>query len=488
MKKKNIIRVLSLYILFAISGNSYSQYKISFSIPDFPDDTLLFGHYFNESIMLKDSFFLDNNGYAEIKGEESLLPGMYTVYFPNQMRFDLMVDKDQEFSVSTDTTDLMRSTVIKDSKDNELFYSYLKYLEKRRKESQSIQNRVQNPVNASDSAKAREELKVINTEVEEFVESIIEKGEGSFLSAFLLSMKEIKVPDAPKDAQGNVIDKNFQSKYYKEHYFDYFDISDVRLLRTPVYERKIMNYLERWIYPVPDSIYKEVDILIEKSRSDTLLFKYMLTTIFNHYAKSKYVGMDAVYAYIAEKYYIPEAHWSSPDFISQLKERVAKINPLIIGKTGPDIKLVSVSDDHFMYAAEDTAARRNPYVGDFFQLHEVKAKFIILYFWEADCGHCKTTIPVLYELYEKMKDKGLQVIAVSMLGGIEGKEKWVNFINEHGLYGWINAWNPYDFSYKEAYDVASSNILYLLDENKEIIAKKIAPEQVEDLIKRKSEE
>ncbi len=485
--KRAIYHFTLVIFLIALSKPAISQYKINFTIPNFPNDTLLFGHYFNESIMLQDTFFTNASGKASVTGDNTLPFGMYTIYLPNQARFDLLIDTDQEFSVKTDTTNILKSTHINGSSENVQFYEYLSYLDIKRKESQEKQDRIRNPLSKTDSIKAREEMIQVNEDVNNFVEKLIEDNEGSFLSAFLLSMKEIKVPEAPKDENGEVIDKSFQSRYYKQHYFEYFDISDVRLLRTPVYERKITTYLDRWVYPQPDSIYKEVDMLIEESRSDTLLFKYMLTTLFNYYAKSKYVGMDAVYAYIGEKYYIPEASWSSPEFIEKLRERVEKINPLVIGKQGPDIQLRRVSDDEFMMAETDTTILRNPHVGVFFNLYDVKAKFTILYFWEADCGHCKKTIPILHEMHHRMKDKGLEVIAVSMLGGIEGKEKWTKFINENGLYGWINAWNPYDFSYKDAYDVGSSNILYLFDENKKILAKKIAPEQAEEIINRELE-
>ena len=198
--------------------------------------------------------------------------------------------------------------------------------------------------------------------------------------------------------------------------------------------------------------------------------------------------MDAVYAYIAENYYIPEATWSDEDFIEKLKERVKKIDPLVIGKKAPDIRLVQVPDDHFLAAAEDTAMKRNPYVGDFFNLSSINAKFLIVYFWEADCGHCQKAIPILYQVYQKLKDQGLQVVAVHMLGGVEGKEKWVDFVTSNGLYGWINAWNPYDFSYRDAFDVNSSNIIYLLDQDKKIIAKRIGPEQAETIIEEKIKE
>lgn len=485
MKPVKAILILLFSVVYL--SDTYSQYRISLSIPPFKNDTLLFGHYFSESLVLKDTFYTDNEGKAMIRGEEDLPEGMYTIFFPNKNRFDLLVDKDQQFSVTTDTVNILASTKISGSKDNEIFYNYLAFLDQKRKESSQLQIRVITPLSEQDSMVAKDRLDAINQEVKDYVNGIIESNPDLFVSKFLYSMKEIEVPEPPRDENGSLTDSSFQVKYYKQHFFDYFDLADLRLLRTPLYERKLKTYLDKWIYPVPDSIYREVDWLIEKSRSDTLLFKYMLTTLFNYYATSKYVGMDGVYAYIAENYYIPEATWSSPEFIEKLKERVEKISPLTIGKISPDVQLVKVGDDHFMAAEQDTSLKRNPYVGDFFSLHDIKADYIILYFWEADCGHCQTTIPVLYELWQKMKKEDIyvEVVAVSMLGGIEGKEQWVDFVNEHKLYGWVNAWNPYDFSYKDAYDVSSSNILFLLDKDDKIIAKRISPEQAENLIERK---
>jgi len=155
---------------------------------------------------------------------------------------------------------------------------------------------------------------------------------------------------------------------------------------------------------------------------------------------------------------------------------------LIVGNTAPDIKLVKIPDSHFMVAAQDTAIKRNPYVGDFFNLREIEANYLLLYFWESDCGHCQKSLPELHAIFERLKSKGVQVIAVHMLSGVPGKEKWVDFITTNQIYGWINAWNPYDFSYRDIYDINSSNILYLFDKDKKILAKHISPEQAEQII------
>jgi hypothetical protein len=42
--------------------------------------------------------------------------------------------------------------------------------------------------------------------------------------------------------------------------------------------------------------------------------------------------------------------------------------------------------------------------------------------------------------------------------------------------------NPYSYDFKLKYDVLSTPQIFILDENKKIIAKKIGPEQVEEIL------
>src|SRR4030043_1771980 len=134
-------------------------------------------------------------------------------------------------------------------------------------------------------------------------------------------------------------------------------------------------------------------------------------------------------------------------------------------------------------AQNDTVLKKFPHVGKHFKISEVEAEFLVLVFWEADCGHCKTAIPNLYEIYEnKLKETGVKVLSVSTLFGEEGKVKWIDFINSHKLYAWMNAWNPYSYDFKVQYDVMTTPQIFILDRDKKIIAKKIAAEQIEDII------
>jgi thiol-disulfide isomerase/thioredoxin len=479
MKK---ILLLFSFLVIAFSFTFSQGYKIQIRLKDFPNDTVILGHRFNASFVPKDTTVLDQQGNGIFNGKETLPQGMYLVYLPNKSFFDLLISDDQEFFVENDTLDFVNHIVIKGSEENTSFYNYQKYLQKQSRRAKEIQDKIKATANTDESEALKKELTKLNDEVMNYINQVIAENQGTFFGKFVLALQEVTVPDPPKDENGNIIDSNFQYRYYKNHYWDNFDLSDVRLLRTPFYEQKVMTYIERVVYQIPDSLIREVDMLIEKSRTDPQLFRYMLITLFNYYAKSQIMGMDAVYIHLAEKYYISEASWSDKEFIDKLKERVEKSKPTLIGQTARDIQLVNLPGDHFIAAADNEELKKNPYLGTFFNLYDVKAEYIILYFWESDCGHCKTYTPELYQVYQRLKAKNVKVVAVNLLGGEEGKVKWINFVNEHGLYDWINCWNPYDFEFKKVYDIVTTPAMFVLDSEKKILAKRITPEQAEQII------
>jgi len=468
---------------YASPKESGEGYLIQFRIKAFKNDTVILGQRFNQSYIRKDTAILDGSGNGVFKGKEPLPQGMYLVYLPDNKFFDIILGEDQHFSFENDTSNLLANMKVSGSVENEVFYEYQNYLSNKREEALTLQEKLKNAKNPSDSVSYKNQLNTLNDEVQKYIDKTIEDNKGTFLSVFLRALQDVEVPESPRDENGKITDSMFQYHYYKAHYFDNFDVSDVRLLRTPIYENKIMTYIDKVVIQIPDSLIKEADWLIEKSRSDPQLFRYMLITLFNHFAQSQIMGMDALYVHIAEKYYIPEATWSDQEFITKLKDRVAKLKPILLGQVAPDIQLVRVSDDHMIQTIDNEELKKNPYVGEFFQLHDVKAPYLILYFWESDCGHCKKQTPELYEVYKRLKNRGVEVVAVHILGGEEGKVKWINAVNEKGYYDWINAWNPYDFSYKTIYDVSATPALFVLDQNKKIVAKHIAPEQAEQIIK-----
>ena len=55
-------------------------------------------------------------------------------------------------------------------------------------------------------------------------------------------------------------------------------------------------------------------------------------------------------------------------------------------------------------------------------------------------------------------------------------------MNENQLFGWINCWSPYSNDFRTLYNLQSYPQLFVLDREKNIIAKRVTPEQAEGII------
>jgi thiol-disulfide isomerase/thioredoxin len=480
MNKINSTILTSILIICGL--NAQKGYEIKVKVNGIKDTTLILGHHLANSMYPDDTIRVDKNGKGIFKGKKVLPQGMYFIYLPTKKSFEIIVGENQVFSVENDTSNLFKKIEFSGSKENQIFYDYQYFLSDKRAEVTKLQAEKKIAKTDDEKNKVVEKMKSIDTDVRTYRNKLVNENVNSFVSKFIKATQDIDIPDAPKDISGRIIDSLYQIRYYRNHYLDNFDISDERMLRSPIYEEKILTYIDKVIPQIPDTIKKEVDKLILKSRTSELLFHYMLGTLFNHYIKSEIMGFDDVTVYIADKYWVKEAIWADTTSIKKIKEYIKKTTPLLLGKVAPDPQLVFVPTEHFIAASDSLPLKKNPYVGSFFHPSDIKKDYTILIFWEADCGHCKIKVPKLYEIYKKIRDKGVEIIAISELFGEEGKVKWVNFVNEHKLYDWINAWNPYDYQFKELFDIKSAPQIFILDKNKKIIAKNISPEQCEEVI------
>lgn len=482
----NEIKYLSLLLLILVPFQLDAQkgHTIKVKFPQLANKSVILAHYLGKEGYPDDTVSLDNKGMAIFKGSNPLPAGIYFLLLPSRVPIDFLVGEEQSFGIEADTTNLLESQIIKGSKETSAFLEFQRYGAKMQQATKQLNLRYKNAsVAGKDSI--RKESESLTQKEKEFKEKLL-KGfsPNSFLAVLLKSFEDVNVPDFPRDASGKVTDSTFRFRYYKEHYFDNYDYTDVRLLRTPLYDQKIRDYLEKMVVPDFDSIKLEVDRFLDKTKTNNEIFRYLLSTLYNYYGQKEYeiVGMDGVWVYIAEKYYIPYATWASKGFIENVKKDVSKLKPTLIGQKAPNVTLVELPSDHFMVARTDTALKINPFLGNSLNIDQIKAKLLVLVFWEADCGHCQKAMPIIYETYQKLKDKGIVVLAVHAISSVPGKRKWIDYINEHEMYDWINAWSPYSNDYRELYNLQSFPSIFLLDEDKRIVSKHIGAEHLEQVI------
>lgn len=96
-------------------------------------------------------------------------------------------------------------------------------------------------------------------------------------------------------------------------------------------------------------------------------------------------------------------------------------------------------------------------------LSDFKGKYVLLDFWASWCGPCRNEIPNVKKAYEKYKDKGFEVIGVSL---DDKKDKWLKALEEEQT-TWVNVHAVGGFKNKVATDYNIHGIPYILLIDKE---------------------
>src|SRR6056297_648759 len=214
------------FILTFVTGTLLAQgYEIQIKAPDFAGKEVILAEYFTNRMVPKDTAQISLTGEAVFTGDQPFDGGMYVVYFGASYFFDFLMDRDQVFSVSVDSTDLVQNTRFTGSADNELFYTYKQYLSDQRKLQQQYEAQLAAAGTQADSVSIQSKLEDLNAQMNTYVDALISENSDTFFSTFLEAMKEHRAPE--KILKGTKRQQDsIRYVYYKDHYFDTFNPSD----------------------------------------------------------------------------------------------------------------------------------------------------------------------------------------------------------------------------------------------------------------------
>ncbi len=464
MISRTFFLFLAMSLMTFTFGCASDGHKIQVQVNGISNAEAYLGYHFGDRQYLKDTVQIDQQGRMVFEGSQRLDPGMYLVVVPGQKYFEIIVDKNQHFSLTTTMDNFVPDMTFENSPDNHAFYEYLRFIAQQGEIVSGLQTQLQDEtLGPAQRGQAEQKIAETNQRVKDRQQQYINDFPDGLFSKVLLAQGEPQMPEAPKKEDGTP-DQAALYQIYKARFWENIDFSDDRLLRTPVFHGKLMQYFNRVLMQIPDSISKEADRLIEKTRANQEVFKYTVWFITNNFERSQIMGMDAVFVHMVENYYMNgEAFWIEPENLEKITQRAMALKPLLIGQVAPDVT---------MFRPDGTPL----------SLHEVKSDYLVLYFWDSECSHCKKVTPELNGLFEQMKDQGLNVFGVN----IEGEpELWKNGISKYGLQGWINVNDPFNQSgFRDKYDIYATPLIFLLDKDKKIMAKRITVEQVQDIITR----
>ena len=472
-------RVL-LLPLFLVSFSVFAQkegYEIKVTFRPFKNQYIYLGHYFGRQYPIIDSAMLNEKSEAVFKGEKKLGGGIYLIGYPNRSGFfEILIDKQQHFSVIADTATIAQGVQFENSPDNSLFSSYQKQMTIKGMVINNAKEQLKKATNAKDSLTWTSELNKLDSEVKNYRFEIIKNNPGTILSLLLNVMRDPELPESLKKPTTKT-DSIAAYNYFKNHYWDGVNFWDGRLTRTTLFEDKLDKYINEVMYPHPDSVIKDIDWMMGYASADEEMTKFLLLKFINRYLNQKYMWEDAVFVHIFEKYFANKNYsWLTEKGKKIISDRAYSLMANIMGTPSAEIQLPDV-------AGRETS------------LYALQSEYTLVCFWDPVCGHCKEVLPKLDSMYDsKWKAAGLKIFAIAK--ETDGSKKdWTNFINDHKLEEWTNVYySKADDKmridagipgYSQLYDVMSFPTLYLLDKEKRIIAKKLSYEQIDEVLKMK---
>lgn len=99
-------------------------------------------------------------------------------------------------------------------------------------------------------------------------------------------------------------------------------------------------------------------------------------------------------------------------------------------------------------------------------LHDVKADKKIIILWSSTCSHCEKEIGEMVLQYNKLKEKNIEVVGLSLDSDAKSysdKVKMLPWINDTELKGWYS-------TYVDTYNVHATPTFYIVDAKNKIIA------------------
>ncbi len=449
-------------------------YNIKVNIPHLSNKKVILANYFEGKVYSADTAQLDANGYGAFrKPNKKLARGMYLLLFSPSNYFDLIIGDNQNFSIQSDTINVLESIRFTGSPENTAFLEFQKFMTRQNQKTKQLSDALQKEPDKNSPEVKQKYTNLFNQadrEVRNYIAVICKQYPGSAFATFANFTLSPSIPDFSKEVPAGTKDRDMEIRkkayfYNKAHYWDYTNFKDSTLIRTPIFKSKLDDYFNNMILMHPDTVFKESVNIIEKSKSCKAMFRYLVSYCFNFSLESKIMGMDAAFVYLSKKYYLTgQANWIDKETREKIEREVILTQYNLIGMKAQELKLPTID-------------------GEWVSLYETEAPFTLLLFWEADCGHCKKQVPLVKStLLDKFKPYGFKVFAVHTQND---KDKWEKFVTEHELFDFVNCWDPQNqTNFRVYYHIESTPMLYLLDKNKKIIAKKLDIEQLADMLTR----
>ncbi|WP_348799571.1 thioredoxin-like domain-containing protein [Flavobacterium adhaerens] len=493
MKKITFSFILFFCLQFA---NAQTGHEIKINLKNCKDTIAYLAYYQFDKMYISDTCKKIVNGNIIFTGKKKLDKGVYFLLSQEKGNyFDFIIDEQsQKQQITSDKLDLLKNLKAISSKQNENFFDYMRFVSSKNIELNNYKTSIRAQKKVDSTTQIEIESKKLNEVIIQNDLKTIEQNKGTYLSRMLNLKTEKMASDIPKAANGRP-DSIYAYNYYKNHFWDGVDFRDDSMLNNPFFANKIKKYFNSVVVQHPDSICVEIDRMMSKTTQGSKMNMLLLVYFTKTYEVHKLMGMDKVFVHLVDNYYkTGKAKGVYDDSVIKIIiNRGNTLSPLLLGKTAPELYMIEVNDQNKIAKMGFDTAKTSEEVTQIYynnkaeiektytKLSDIKADYLILLFWDVDCGHCQKEVPKILEMYHdfRKENKDVKVFGVYTQNEFE---KYKKYIDENKL-DWINVYDGVHINnLKDKYDVVTTPVIYILDKNKVIKAKGIGSESIKSII------
>lgn len=453
--------------IFANPGDSLF-YDIKITLNGIKTQKMLLGYYVGDQTYLIDSTQADISTSAlRFKPNRVLAEGVYFVATSEGIVFDMILAGENNFTIVTKITAPYDSAQISDSRENSIFFDYMKTSQKTQNDVIQIRSMIDMLRRAKADKTVLYEQQVQIREkfaaLDKYTQNIIQQNPSLLVSKLLNITTTPSVPSDVSPILENKKPNPAYWSYFRQHFFDGVDFTDKRLLRSQYYIKRLEQFLG-YMSTNSEEVKTQLDFVLEKTRTNPDFYRYTLnwlTAIFDNNIDKMY-NADAYLIHLVEKYHRNLDSGTDKYILERLDYKVNAFKNVLIGTPAPP------------FALPNTEGVKK-------SLSDIKSDYTLLIFYSSLCSHCRTNMPKIQNSLLYVDTAKLKVLTVCTDGQ---REPWLSFLTEMRMTDWINVLDTQpDSEIQKKYVTWNLPVIYLLDKNKNILANRIKPENLPDLLR-----
>jgi peroxiredoxin len=462
MTRLKVACVLGLGLLFFICTNyalgGQKGIIIKGNIANIPPDSSKLVHlysYYGSELSDIASAPVNEHGDFKLEIKDTLQEGLYKIGLDQTNAADIVLSGEEDIGIKADYGQLKADRItVTNSRENKAYSALLNEWKRlaNRMAGLSIEKShisTVDPFYVRKTKDIEDKMRLVIEEHNVHLLYIKETYPDTFMAEVLVNLSLVpQLTDPPdlKDRYDN------ERAFMHDYFFEYIDFDDERIIYTPFLQKKYFTFLDKYTHHTAEGLKDSVDLILGKAEASSAVreftIQYLIDTFHNK-------GLSELADYVVDNY----VDGCSKPLTERTVEKIESLKRLRGGQIAPEI--VSEGTD-----GKTTA------------LSSLKGKKVLMvYFWASWCDGCEAENPNIVRLYNKFKDRGLDIYAVAL---DKDKAEWLKAIKEH-RFTWTNVSDLREWESEavKTYNVNRTPAIYLLDKDGRIMAKNLRGKELE---------